>query len=47
MGNGKVGNGSWFLGMVLMLLVVAGVEVNPGLLMEQEKIDQILKQVKN
>jgi len=32
---------------VLVLLVVARVEVNPGPLMEQDKIDQILKQVKN
>jgi hypothetical protein len=42
-----VGSASWFLGTVLVLLVMAGLEVYPGPLMQQENIDQILKQVKN
>lgn len=36
----------WILGRVLVL-AVAGVEVNPAPLMEQGKTEQILKQVKN
>jgi hypothetical protein len=38
----------WFLGVVVaVLLVMGGVEVNPGPQVEQEKIDQILVYVKN
>jgi hypothetical protein len=46
-GSGEGGSASWFLGTVLVLLVVAGVEVNPSPLMQQDKTDQILKQVRN
>jgi len=37
-GSGEVVSASWFFGTVLLLLV-AGVEVNPGTLMEQDKIE--------
>jgi uncharacterized tellurite resistance protein B-like protein len=39
---------TWFLGLVIaVLLVIGGVEVNPGPQVEQGKIDQILAYVKN
>jgi hypothetical protein len=42
--NGEVESASWFMGIVLMvLLVVTGVEVNPGRPAEQVKIDQQTK----
>jgi hypothetical protein len=38
----------WFLGVVVaILLVIGGVEANPGPKVDQEKIDQILVYVKN
>jgi hypothetical protein len=38
----------WFIGLVTaVLLVIGGVEVNPGPQAEQTKIDQILTYVKN
>jgi hypothetical protein len=38
----------WFLGLeVAILLVIGGVEANPGPQVEQGKIDQILSYVKN
>jgi hypothetical protein len=43
-GSAKV----WFIGLVtVILLVIGGVEVNPGPQVEQAKIDQILTYVKN
>lgn len=36
-----VGKQAWFSGIVLMLLVVGGVQLDLGLPMEQEKTDQI------
>jgi hypothetical protein len=39
---------TWFWGFVLMMmLVIGGVEVNPGLPVEQEKIHQILTHAKS
>ena len=46
-GSDKAERVSWCLGILLMMMLVVGVEVNPGPLVEQDKIDQILKQVKN
>jgi hypothetical protein len=42
------GNQCWFVGLVMMaLLVVGGVELNPGPAVKQEKLDQILTHVRN
>jgi hypothetical protein len=39
---------NWFLGLLIaVLLVIGGVEVNPGIQVEQGKINQILAYVKN
>jgi hypothetical protein len=39
---------TWFWGLVLIvMLVIGGVEVNPGPPVEQEKIDQILIHMQN
>jgi hypothetical protein len=41
-------NQCWFVGLVMMaLLVVGGVELNPGPAVKQEKLDQILTHVRN
>jgi hypothetical protein len=50
LGN-KVESGSakvWFIGLVILVLVmIGGVETNPGPQVEQVKIDQTLVYVKN
>jgi hypothetical protein len=43
-----MGSQIWFLGLVIMvLLVTGGVELNPGPLVNQGKIDQILAHVRH
>jgi hypothetical protein len=38
----------WFVGLVIMvLLVVSGVELNPGPAMEQDKTDKISRHMRN
>jgi hypothetical protein len=42
------GNQCWFVGLVIVvLLVVGGVELNPGPTVEQENLDQIVTHVRN
>ena len=45
--SGLVGNETWILEIVLMVLVEGRTELNSGQRAEQNEIDQILKQMKN